>query len=250
MEGLTRLVSESLVRHGLDRPVDYRRLRWSRWFRCESHHSLLQVPSQPGVFALAEEIVDLHVGTAALGCPSERSSAGFVRDGVLAPGVDSSATASNPASRRMLAVTQFFEADDMAFALDRMLTRDNPLRAHLNSGRCFVRFVVIEDLFQRRSICHALTQWLSNSAESKTGIGSHFAASLELPRTHDVGRTLLSNNADPSLTRAGEPAVAPTARPTAAPQLDSGAAAAKDERRFSAASEPEKVRGFSPCRTR
>ena len=70
MEGLTRLVSESLARHGFDRPLDYRRLRWSRWFRCESHHSLLFVPSKPGVFALAEEIMDFgttnaHVAMAA-----------------------------------------------------------------------------------------------------------------------------------------------------------------------------------------
>src|SRR5208337_5074181 len=83
MEGIARIVSESLARHGFDRPLDYRRLRWSRWFRCESHHSLLLVPSKPGVFALAEEIVDLgtrqnddHVGTA------ERSSAGPVWDRV------------------------------------------------------------------------------------------------------------------------------------------------------------------------
>ena len=48
METLTRLVSESLARHGFDRPLDYRRLHWSRWFRCESHHSLLSVPSKPG----------------------------------------------------------------------------------------------------------------------------------------------------------------------------------------------------------
>ena len=33
MEGLTRLVSESLALYGLDRPVDYRRLQWSPWFR-------------------------------------------------------------------------------------------------------------------------------------------------------------------------------------------------------------------------
>src|SRR5579863_5490798 len=59
MEALTRLVSESLARHGFDRPLDYRRLRWSRWFRCESHHSLLFVPSKPGVFAVAEEIMDM-----------------------------------------------------------------------------------------------------------------------------------------------------------------------------------------------
>jgi len=68
MEILTRLVSESLARHGFDRPVDYRRLQWSRWFRCESPHSLLLVPSKPGVFALAEEVVDFganQVATAA-----------------------------------------------------------------------------------------------------------------------------------------------------------------------------------------
>ncbi|HLV88501.1 MAG TPA: hypothetical protein VKV39_16065 [Candidatus Sulfotelmatobacter sp.] len=162
MEGLTRLVSESLVRHGLDRPIDYRRLRWSRWFRCESHHSLLQVPSKPGVFALAEEIT--HVATA--GGP-EASDV-----------------------RRMLAVTQFFEDDDMAFVLDRMLTIQNPFRDGLNAGRYFVRFVAIEDRVQRRSIHTSLTQWLSNSAERASGIGTHFAASLQ-----DVPRTLVSDPA-------------------------------------------------------
>src|ERR1022692_2148065 len=86
MEALTRLVTDSLARHGLDRPVDPRRLQWSRWFRCDSPHSLLVVPSKPGIFALAEEIMDLgstntegasntHVGKAAPGCPAEQSSA-------------------------------------------------------------------------------------------------------------------------------------------------------------------------------
>ena len=174
MEGLTRLVSESLVRYGLDRPVDYRRLRWSRWFRCESHHSLLQVPSKPGVFALAEEI--MNAGTAAIGCSAEPSSTGDTPN------------AMPDAARRMLAVAHFFEDDDMAFVLDRMLTRENPLRASLNSGRYFVRFVVIEDRFQRRSIHSALTQWLTNSAERASGIGTHFAASLEVEERHEGGR--------------------------------------------------------------
>src|SRR5579871_3206723 len=95
MEGLARLVSESLARHGFDRPLDYRRLQWSRWFRCESHHSLLFVPSKPGVFALAEEIMDLgtptarvapttpgmnHLGTAAPGAPAEQGSAEVMWD--------------------------------------------------------------------------------------------------------------------------------------------------------------------------
>ena len=149
MEALTRLVAESLARYGLDRPVDYRRLQWSRWFRCESLHSLLTVPSKPGVFALAEDVL----------APA---------DTIAAPGP------------RMLAVLQFGEDDNMAFVLDRMLSRENPMRARLLSGRCFVRFVVIEDEAQRRSICQALNQWLVNSGEKASGIGAHFASSLEL----------------------------------------------------------------------
>jgi len=178
MEGLTRLVSESLARHGFDRPLDYRHLRWSRWFRCETHHSLLFVPSKPGVFAVAEEIMDLgqrndHVATGAL-----------VWDRVSDPVRPSEArrdlSATTSAPRRMLAVTQFFEDDDMAFVLDRMLSRQNPMSARLASGRYFVRFVIIEDPTQRRSICNALNQWMVSAAEKASGIGSHFATSLEL----------------------------------------------------------------------
>jgi len=176
MESLTRLVSESLARHGFDRPLDYRRLRWSKWFRCESPHSLLFVPSKPGVFALAEEIMPLRAATEPT--PSDDPEAG------------SPSPEAQSAPRRMLAVTQFFEDDDMAFVLDRMLSRQNPLRARLLSGRYFVRFVVIEDQCQRRSICSALNQWIANSAEKATGIGSHFASSLELTTANEyVART-------------------------------------------------------------
>ncbi|HYM76320.1 MAG TPA: hypothetical protein VE377_10115 [Candidatus Dormibacteraeota bacterium] len=153
MEALTRLVTESLARHGFDRPLDYRRLHWSRWFRCESHHSLLVVPSKPGVFAVAEEIVP-------------------------APKAESREPKAD--SKRMLAVTQFFEDDDMAYVLDRMLSRQNPMRERLVSGRYFIRFVVIEDASQRRSACSALNQWIANSSEKASGIASHFASSLEL----------------------------------------------------------------------
>jgi hypothetical protein len=212
MEALTRLVSESLARYGLDRPVDYRRLQWSRWFRCESLHSLLFVPSKPGVFALAEEIL---------------------------ASADSGATAG----RRMLAVLQFGEDDDMAFVLDRMLSRDNPMRARLLSGRCFVRFVVIEDASQRRSICNALNQWMVSSGEKASGIGAHFASSLELSVARDdrVGRTFLSASPGRDRVAAGDsPAHACTtqalqakldlktapesAEPQSASQLNSGAA--------------------------
>jgi hypothetical protein len=231
MEGLDRLVSESLARHGFDRPLDYRRLRWSRWFRCESVHSLLFVPSQPGVFALAEEMMDLgtgnvHVGADAPVLPAERgtsaveerpfsaASAGPTTGG-LAPdaplggaalqGCDSlpatqAALAAEVAQRRMLAVTQFFEADDMAFVLDRMLSTRNPMRARLLSGNYFVRFVAIEDPLQRRSICGALNQWISNStnsSEKASGIGAHFATSLEINETN-AGTAALGRPAERS----------------------------------------------------
>jgi len=235
METLTRLVSESLARHGLDRPVDYRRLQWSRWFRCESHHSLLHVPSKPGVFALAEEVAQVgsaDVGTAAIGCSAEQSEAepATNREGHdfsradKAHNEDSALAAEGP--RRMLAVTQFFEDDDMAFVLDRMLTWKNPMRARLESGRYFIRYVVLEDESQRRSICASLNQWIANSTEKATGIGAHFATSLELSDTQvataasAVPRTLGEAQGSGHGKAAGSSG--PNSSP-AAPQLHSGA---------------------------
>jgi hypothetical protein len=223
MEALTRIVADSLARHGLDRPVDPRRLQWSRWTRCDSPHSLLVVPSKPGIFALAEEIMDLgpssnNVGTA------EPSLAEVVRNrvsdparpgedqrdlaGSMNPVIPSGAkivreaddlaqsrnllfagSAATPATRRMLAVLQFSEDDDMAFTLDRMFTRINPMRDRLASGRCFLRFVVIEDATQRRNICAALNQWMLTSAEKASGLPSDFQSSLELT-TDRAGRAL------------------------------------------------------------
>ena len=212
MEGLTRLVTESLVRHGFDRPLDYRRLHWSRWFRCESPHSLLFVPSKPGVFALAEEIMG-NVGN---------------------EGVPEAESRKPEAGSRMLAVSQFFESDDMAFTLDRMLSYANPMRARLASGRYFVRFVVIEEDSQRHGIANALNQWIVSSAEKVTGIGSHFASSLELtPATEftpshegqgnlfgDAPRVEAPSSAGTSASPMGAHAsILPTA-----PQLDPGAA--------------------------
>lgn len=189
MESLTRLVSESLARHGFDRPLDYRRLHWSRWFRCESHRSLLSVPSKPGVFALAEEILKVpsatpHAATA-LSTTARTQTSGHPNEETVSLGCRAGQSADSdnpkPEDARMLAVTRFFEDDDMAFTLDRMLSWQNPMRARLESGRYFIRYVVIEDQAQRRNICSALNQWIASSAEIATGIGSHFACSPELP---------------------------------------------------------------------
>lgn len=215
MEGLTRLVSESLARHGFDRPLDYRRLHWSRWFHCESPHSLLQVPSKPGVFALAEEMMDFGLGT-----PHVETAASAVQPTRSAAELTCATPKARSESRRMLAVTQFFEDDDMAFVLDRMMSRSNSMRARLTSGRYFVRFVVIEDEAQRQSICNALNQWIVGSAEKATGIGSHFASSLELSSEENVGRTLLSANAESATAATGRLSTSPAT----APHLDSGAA--------------------------
>jgi hypothetical protein len=286
MEALTRLVADSLARHGFDRPVDPRRLQWSRWSRCDSPHSLLVVPSKPGIFALAEEVLDLdpvHGGTDALVRPAEPSSAvvssavtavgSALREGhdfspavgvtereghdfsrAVMPARTSPALAAEVNSRgrhddqgkRMLAVLQFSEDDDMAFTLDRMFTRINPMRARLASGRCFLRFVVIEDQAQRRNICNALNQWMLSSVEKATGIPSDFSTSLELasvgrtcpemqskgpsPATADsstarVSRTLLSDSAGSTHISAMLTKPAPEANfATAPPHLDSGAA--------------------------
>jgi hypothetical protein len=271
MEALTRLVADSLARHGLDRPVDPRRLQWSRWFRCDSTHSLLVVPSKPGIFAIAEEVMNLgaandHVETAVPGCPAEQSSAAASstatpeastdREGHdfssepalskrsapkgavtsarnspdLAVGGIADRTHTADVARRMLAVLQFSEDDDMAYTLDRMFTRANPLRARLASGRCFLRFVVIEDQTQRRNICNALNQWMLSSVEKASGIGADFQSSLELtverapsPATADstsgrLGRTILSDNAGQATEIGPQTDFAPPA-----PHLDSGA---------------------------
>ena len=172
MEALTRLVSESLAQHGFDRPIDPRRLQWSRWFRCESTRSLLTVPSRPGIFAIAEEIMDFGAGKAS-----------------------AVSAAAVPSAKRMLAVLQFSEDDDMAFTLDRMFIRINPMRARLSSGNCFLRFVVIEDQDERRAICSALNQWLLSSVEKATAIPAGFSSSLEFAADDArVGRTLMSDN--------------------------------------------------------
>ena len=226
MEAIARIVADSLARHGLDHPVDPRRLQWSRWFRCESPHSLLVVPSKPGIFALAEEIMNLGPGNTHVPV-TDREGHDFSRGTIASPMSPALAAAgiadgSHTADvvRHMLAVLQFCEDDDMAFTLDRMFTCINPMRARLASGRCFLRFVVIEEGNQRRSICNALNQWMQSSAEKASGLSADFSSSLELaPIAARGGRTLVSDSAD-AIPAPASPAT-DVMRP--APYLDSGA---------------------------
>lgn len=107
------------------------RLTWSRWTRCESSFSLALAPHQPGLFALAEEVVP----------------------------------AGEAGTRRLLAVFEIAAADDLAHALGRLFTAASPWREHLLTGRCFVRFAVVADLAERDAACAALQAWLAQAAD-------------------------------------------------------------------------------------
>jgi len=139
MESLAHLVTESLLRHGLEPTFDHRRLQWSKWFLCQDRFSLVLAPCKPGLFALGEEVIS----------PGELA----VGDG-----------------KRMLALFQISEANDLGMALGRLFLSGNPARERFASGRCFARYVVIEDPIQRRTALTALQRWMASSAEAVSGV--------------------------------------------------------------------------------
>ena len=155
MEAIARMVADSLARHGFDAPVDHRRLEWSRWFRCESSFSLLLVPSAAGLYALGEEIV----------APGEVPAA---------------------AGKRMLAVFQVSQAEDLCVTLSRLFAPKSPLAERLSSGRCFVRFAQVADADQRHGACESLRHWLTSSAEVATGVTRDSGAARDFATQSDV----------------------------------------------------------------
>ncbi|HKN32103.1 MAG TPA: hypothetical protein VJX16_02545 [Terriglobales bacterium] len=144
MESLTRLVEESMARHGFEPPMDHRRLHWSRWFRCETSFDLLLVPSKPGLFALGEEIV----------APGEMPVAG---------------------GKRMLAVFEIAQAEDLPIAMSRLFAPASPLRDQIDDGRVFARYTVIDDEANRHSAYASFQRWLASSAETAFGVTSEFS---------------------------------------------------------------------------
>jgi hypothetical protein len=146
MEELNRLVTESMARHGIEVPLDHRRLQWSKWSRCRSSFDLLLVPSKPGLFALAEELV----------APGETA--------ILA-------------SKRMLGIFQVSETTDLDIALVRLFAPRTSLAARLAEGRVFIRYAVIEDETQRHSAHASMQRWLATSAETASGVISEHGVS-------------------------------------------------------------------------
>jgi len=167
MEDLTRLVDDSMARHGFEVAVDHRRLQWSRWFRCESSFSLLLVPSAAGIYTLGEEI--------------------------LAPG-------EIHGGKRMLAVFQISETEDLCVALSRHFSPRSPLRERLSSGRCFVRFTEVKDAPTRQAACKTLNQWLASSVETATGMISDSASQPDLvpaPTSRQTESTAAAGDSGP-----------------------------------------------------
>lgn len=103
-------------------------MNWSRWFHCESSFELLLVPRQPGIYALAEEI----------------------------------AQPAGPTSRRMLAVFEVEETEDLARSLSRLFAAGSPWRRRLEQARCYLRYAVAPQPEERRGAATALKDWLSS----------------------------------------------------------------------------------------
>ncbi len=152
MEDLKRMVSESFARHGIETAFDHRRLQWSQWFRCADSLSLLRVSSKPGLFALAEEVMTPGGVTAICG-------------------------------KRMLALFQVSEAEDLGMAISRLFLPRGPERERLAGGRCFARYAVIEDGDQRRAAFAAMQRWVASVSGVALGISEDmgFPAPIDLP---------------------------------------------------------------------
>ncbi len=114
-------------------------LAWSPWSRLQSSFSLALTPREPGVFALAEQVI-------------------------------AQGTTAQVGNRRLLALFRVEAADDVAHALGRLFA--SPLRDRLEAGACFVRYALIPDRTHRDAVAAALHNWLAVSAEAASGIAS------------------------------------------------------------------------------
>ena len=169
MENLDRIVADTLAQSGFETPMFLRPVPWSRWFRCESSFSLLLVPSAPGLYALAEEIV--------------------------APGEGS--------AKRMLAVFEIGETEDLCVTLSRQFAPGSPLNERLSTSRCFVRFAQLRDVERRRMVCNSLKRWLAASAQAATGLPADASANdLGIARDFAKADTAISETCHPSQSEA------------------------------------------------
>ena len=130
-------------------------MNWSRWFHCESSFGLLLVPSQPGVFALAEDVVQ----------------------------------AVGAQSRRMLAVFEVAEADDLSRAMSRLFAAGSPWREKMAEAKVYVRYAIAPSIADRRTAATALKNWLSAQREVASQIFEKTPTTAEPTVTAAFGGT-------------------------------------------------------------
>lgn len=138
------------------------RVRWSPWTRCESSFAFVLAPREPGVFAVAEELV---------------------------PAIDD---ATGIAARRVLAVFHVGCSDDLGRDLARLFAVGSPVHDRLAEGRCYLRYAPLPDAAVRDVVFASLEQWMAASTEAATGIVQPPAPA---PRSAASGPTLVSGTA-------------------------------------------------------
>jgi hypothetical protein len=74
--------------------------------------------------------------------------------------------------KRMLALFQITETDDLGMALGRLFLPGSSADERLSGGRCFARYAMIDEAVQRRTAHAALQQWLASSVETAEPIAS------------------------------------------------------------------------------
>ncbi|HEX8818030.1 MAG TPA: hypothetical protein VF753_21255 [Terriglobales bacterium] len=135
MLDLAELVDRSLARYGIEAPFDPSRVQWSAWVAVEDHLALLQVPGKAGLYALAEEL--------------------------------SAPAAEGIANKRVLALFEISEAEDLGLTLGRRFLSPGP---RLVGKKYFTRYAVIEDDRQRLSAYLAFRRWVATQKEAGSGL--------------------------------------------------------------------------------
>jgi hypothetical protein len=130
--------------------------QWSAWSRCESSFSLLLVPHKPGVYALAEEVID-----------------------------------AGAYGRRMLAMFAVTASDDLARSISQLFMPSHPLSERMAQCRCFVRYAEIADPVVRQETAQALERWLLQASDRAAELAPQALQPVEIKEVKEVKETKL-----------------------------------------------------------
>jgi hypothetical protein len=132
MLDLAELVDRSFARNGIEARFDPSRVQWSAWLNADDRSALLQVPGKSGLFVLAEEVAG-----------------------------------NNVAGKRLLALFEISETDDLGLSLGRRFLTPGP---RLVGKKYFARYAVIEDDRQRHTAYLAFQRWAAAHVQASPGL--------------------------------------------------------------------------------